>query len=424
MSKDIQAIRGMNDFLPAETAQWQYVEQLLRDTVQNAGYQEIRFPIVEMTELFKRSIGEVTDIVEKEMYTFADRNGDSLTLRPEGTACCVRAANQHGLLYNQEQRLWYMGPMFRHERPQKGRYRQFHQFGLESFGMAGPDIDAEVILLSARMLKQLGLSSYVKLELNSLGSSQARADYREALVAYLEKHRDLLDEDSVRRMHSNPLRVLDSKNPAMQDMLSKAPQLLDCLDEESKADFEGLKKRLTAAGVSFEINPRLVRGLDYYNKTVFEWVTTNLGSQGTVCAGGRYDGLVEQLGGKPTPAVGFALGLERLVLLLQTLDLVPALPAQTDVYLMALGEASELAAVSIAQQLREALPSLRLMVHCGGGNLKKQLKKADKSGATLGLLLGETELEQGEITLKWLREDKPQHNVKLSELSSVLKELM
>ncbi|WP_337879061.1 histidine--tRNA ligase [Rheinheimera sp.] len=424
MSKDIQAIRGMNDCLPAETAQWQHIEQVLRSTVQNAGYQEIRFPIVEMTELFKRSIGEVTDIVEKEMYTFADRNGDSLTLRPEGTACCVRAANQHGLLYNQEQRLWYMGPMFRHERPQKGRYRQFHQFGLEAFGMAGPDIDAEVILLSARMLKQLGLSSYVKLELNSLGSNQARTDYRAALVAYLEQHKELLDEDSLRRLYSNPLRVLDSKNPAMQEMLGKAPQLLDHLDEESKADFEGLKQRLTAAGVTFEINPRLVRGLDYYNKTVFEWVTTNLGSQGTVCAGGRYDGLVEQLGGKSTPAVGFALGLERLVLLLQTLELMPVLPSQTDLYLMPLGEAAELAAVSIAEQLRDALPGLRLMLHCGGGNLKKQLKKADKSGASLGLLLGETELAQGEVTLKWLREDKPQHNIKLNELSGVLSELI
>jgi len=420
VSKDIQAVRGMNDCLPAETVQWQYVEQVLRQTVQNAGYQEIRFPIVEMTDLFKRSIGEVTDIVEKEMYTFEDRNGDSLTLRPEGTAVCVRAANQHGLLYNQEQRFWYMGPMFRHERPQKGRYRQFHQFGLEAFGMAGPDIDAEVILLSARLWQQLGLTSHVKLELNSLGSNQARADYRAALVAYLEQHKDLLDEDSLRRLYSNPLRVLDSKNPAMQEMLSKAPQLLDCLDAESKADFEGLKQRLTAAGVAFEINPRLVRGLDYYNKTVFEWVTTSLGSQGTVCAGGRYDGLVEQLGGKTTPAVGFALGMERLVLLLQTLELLPPAPAQTDVYLMPLGDAAELAAVSIAEQLRRALPTLRLMLHCGGGNLKKQLKKADKSGARLGLLLGDTELNDGEVTLKWLREDKPQTNIKLTELSGAL----
>lgn len=420
MSKDIQAIRGMNDCLPVDTPAWQYVEQILRKTVRNYGYEEIRFPIVEMTELFKRSIGEVTDIVEKEMYTFADRNGDSLTLRPEGTAVCVRAANQNGLLYNQEQRLWYMGPMFRHERPQKGRYRQFHQFGLEAFGMAGPDIDAEVILLSARLWKSLGLSAHVTLELNSLGSNQARADYRAALVAYLEQHKDLLDEDSLRRMYSNPLRVLDSKNPVMQEMLGKAPQLLDYLDEESKLDFDGLQKRLKAAGVEFVINPRLVRGLDYYNKTVFEWVTSSLGSQGTVCAGGRYDGLVEQLGGKATPAVGFALGMERLVLLLQTLDLLPQVQAQTDIYLMALGESAELAAVSIAEALRNELPDLRLMTHSGGGNLKKQLKKADKSGARLGLLLGETELNLGEITLKWLREEKPQQNIKLTELSSYL----
>jgi histidyl-tRNA synthetase len=358
------------------------------------------------------------------MYTFADRNGDSLTLRPEGTAVCVRAANQNGLLYNQEQRLWYMGPMFRHERPQKGRYRQFHQFGLEAFGMAGPDIDAEVILLSARLWKSLGLSAHVTLELNSLGSNQARADYRAALVAYLEQHKELLDEDSLRRMYSNPLRVLDSKNPVMQDMLGKAPQLLDYLDDESKADFDGLQKRLKAAGVDFVINPRLVRGLDYYNKTVFEWVTSSLGSQGTVCAGGRYDGLVEQLGGKATPAVGFALGMERLVLLLQTLDLLPQAQPQTDIYLMALGESAELAAVSIAEGLRNDLPDMRLMTHSGGGNLKKQLKKADKSGASLGLLLGETELAAGEITLKWLREEKPQQNIKLTELSGFIKQLV
>jgi len=424
VSKDIQAIRGMNDCLPTDTPAWQYVEQILRKTVRNYGYEEIRFPIVEMTELFKRSIGEVTDIVEKEMYTFADRNGDSLTLRPEGTAVCVRAANQNGLLYNQEQRLWYMGPMFRHERPQKGRYRQFHQFGLEAFGMAGPDIDAEVILLSARLWKTLGLSAHVTLELNSLGSNQARADYRAALVAYLEQHKELLDEDSLRRMYSNPLRVLDSKNPVMQDMLGKAPQLLDYLDDESKADFDGLQKRLKAAGVEFVINPRLVRGLDYYNKTVFEWVTSSLGSQGTVCAGGRYDGLVEQLGGKATPAVGFALGMERLVLLLQTLELLPEAQAQTDIYLMALGESAELAAVSIAEGLRNDLADMRLMTHSGGGNLKKQLKKADKSGASIGLLLGETELAAGEITLKWLREEKPQQNIKLTELSAFIKQLV
>ncbi len=420
MSKEIQAIRGMNDCLPQDTPVWQYVEQMIRQTVNSYGYDEIRFPIVEMTELFKRSIGEVTDIVEKEMYTFADRNGDSLTLRPEGTACCVRAGIQNGLLYNQEQRLWYMGPMFRHERPQKGRYRQFHQFGLEVFGMQGPDIDAEVILVSARLWQQLGLTPYVRLELNSLGSNEARAAYRDKLVAYLEQHKDLLDEDSQRRLYSNPLRVLDSKNPAMADMLAGAPQLLDHLDEDSKLHFAGLQARLQAAGIEFTINPRLVRGLDYYNKTVFEWVTTNLGSQGTVCAGGRYDGLVEQLGGKATPAVGFGLGLERLVLLLQSLPLLPQISNAADFYLMPLGDAAELAAVSVAEQLRLALPGKRVMLHCGGGNLKKQLKRADKSGAAIGLLLGDSELAAGQVTAKWLRADQPQQTVLIADLAAVL----
>lgn len=410
----------MNDILPTDTPVWQYVEQMIRQTVRSYGYDEIRFPIVEMTELFKRSIGEVTDIVEKEMYTFEDRNGDSLTLRPEGTACCVRAGNQHGLLYNQEQRLWYMGPMFRHERPQKGRYRQFHQFGLEVFGMQGPDIDAEVILISARFWQQLGLTPYVRLEINSLGSNEARAAYRDTLVAYLEAHKELLDEDSLRRLYSNPLRVLDSKNPAMAEMLSKAPQLLDHLDEESKAHFQGLQARLQAAGIDFVINPRLVRGLDYYNRTVFEWVTTNLGAQGTVCAGGRYDGLVEQLGGKATPAVGFALGMERLVLLLQTLELVPAVSNAADIYLMPLGDAAELAAVSVAETLRQALPNARVQLHCGGGNLKKQIKRADKSGARFGLLLGDDELAAGQVTVKWLREDQPQQTVAIADLAALL----
>ena len=420
MSKEIQAIRGMNDCLPQDTPVWQYVEQMIRQTVNSYGYDEIRFPIVEMTELFKRSIGEVTDIVEKEMYTFADRNGDSLTLRPEGTACCVRAGIQNGLLYNQEQRLWYMGPMFRHERPQKGRYRQFHQFGLEVFGMQGPDIDAEVILVSARLWQQLGLTPYVRLELNSLGSNEARAAYRDKLVAYLEQHKELLDEDSQRRLYSNPLRVLDSKNPAMADMLAGAPQLLDHLDEDSKLHFAGLQARLQAAGIEFTINPRLVRGLDYYNKTVFEWVTTNLGSQGTVCAGGRYDGLVEQLGGKATPAVGFGLGLERLVLLLQSLPLLPQISNAADFYLMPLGDAAELAAVSVAEQLRLALPGKRVMLHCGGGNLKKQLKRADKSGAAIGLLLGDSELAAGQVTVKWLRADQPQQTVLIADLAAAL----
>lgn len=420
MSKSIQAIRGMNDCLPQDTPAWQYVEQMLRQTVASYGYSEIRFPIVEMTELFKRSIGEVTDIVEKEMYTFADRNGDSLTLRPEGTACCVRAGNEHGLLYNQEQRLWYTGPMFRHERPQKGRYRQFHQFGLEAFGIATADIDAEVIILSARLWQQLGLTPYVKLELNSLGSTQARAAYRDALVAYLEQHKAVLDEDSLRRMYTNPLRVLDSKNPALAEILAAAPKLADYLDQDSAEHFARSTQLLTQAGIEFTLNPRLVRGLDYYNKTVFEWVTTELGSQGTVCAGGRYDGLVEQLGGKATPAVGFALGLERLVLLLQSLNLLPELAPQADIYLMPLGESAELAALSVAEKLRSALPGKRIMLHCGGGNMKKQVKRADKSGATVGLILGENELADGTVTVKWLREDKPQQTILLTELAAVL----
>jgi len=423
VSKDIQAVRGMNDCLPTDTPVWQHVEKVIRQTAHSYGFDEIRFPIVEMTELFKRSIGEVTDIVEKEMYTFEDRNGDSLTLRPEGTACCVRAGIQNGLLYNQEQRLWYMGPMFRHERPQKGRYRQFHQFGVEVFGMQGPDIDAEVILLSARLWQQLGLTPYVRLELNSLGSNEARAAYRDKLVAYLEQHKELLDEDSQRRLYSNPLRVLDSKNPAMAEMLAGAPQLLDHLDEASQVHFAGLQARLKAAGIEFVINPRLVRGLDYYNQTVFEWVTTNLGSQGTVCAGGRYDGLVEQLGGKATPAVGFGLGLERLVLLLQSLELVPAVSNAADYYLMPLGETAELAALSVAEQLRAQLPGKRIVVHCGGGNLKKQLKRADKSGAAIGLLLGDSELNQGEIVIKWLREAREQQQVKLADLPAVLAQI-
>lgn len=410
----------MNDCLPQDSALWQYVETTLRDTAASYGYSEIRFPIVEMTELFKRSIGEVTDIVEKEMYTFTDRNGDSLTLRPEGTACCVRAGNEHGLLYNQEQRLWYTGPMFRHERPQKGRYRQFHQFGLEAFGIATPDIDAEVIILTARIWQKLGLTPYVKLELNSLGSNEARAAYRDKLVAYLEQHKDLLDEDSLRRLYSNPLRVLDSKNPALAEVLAKAPKLAEHLDAESAAHFASLQQRLTAAGIEFVLNPRLVRGLDYYNRTVFEWVTTELGAQGTVCAGGRYDGLVEQLGGKATPAVGFAMGLERLILLLQSLNLAPDLPAQADIYLLAMGETAELAAIGVAERLRSELPAKRVILHCGGGNLKKQFKKADKSGAAIALILGDEELARQEITVKWLREDKPQQTLKLSELAQQL----
>jgi histidyl-tRNA synthetase len=359
------------------------------------------------------------------MYTFDDRNGDSLTLRPEGTAGCVRAAMQHGLLYNQTQRLWYQGPMFRHERPQKGRYRQFHQVGVETYGFDGPDIDAEVILLSARLWQELGLTDHVTLELNSLGSSDARAAYRETLVAYFERHIEVLDDDSKRRLTSNPLRILDSKNPAMVDVLGGAPQLIDHLDDESREHFERLKVMLDAAGIDYVINPRLVRGLDYYSRTVFEWTTDALGSQGTVCAGGRYDGLVEQLGGKPTPAVGFAMGIERLILLLDTLDLVPdeALFG-CDVYLVPMDDASSPAALTLAEQLREALPELRLTLHCGGGSFKSRMKKADKSGATLALLLGENERREQAVTLKFLRDARDQQQLSQRELADALNTLL
>ncbi|GAA0367504.1 histidine--tRNA ligase [Bowmanella denitrificans] len=419
MSKQIQAIRGMNDCLPEQSGLWQWVEQNIRDTVKSYGYQEIRTPIVESTDLFKRSIGEVTDIVEKEMYTFEDRNGDSLTLRPEGTASTVRAGNEHGLLYNQQQRLWYMGPMFRHERPQKGRYRQFHQFGVETFGLPGPDIDVEVILLTARLWQKFGLSDKVHLEINSLGSSESRAEYRDALVAYLKQHEDKLDEDSKRRMSTNPLRVLDSKNPEVQALLPDAPDLLDYIDDESRQHFDLLCERLAQAGIQYRVNSRLVRGLDYYNRTVFEWVTDALGAQGTVCAGGRYDGLVEQLGGKATPAVGFAMGLERLVLLLESLQLVE-LPAEVDVYLSLLGDRAEAYGLTLAESLRDALPGLRVQTHCGGGNLKKQMKRADKSGAAIALVIGEEEVNQAVVGVKYLREDKPQTQVSIEQLPSLL----
>ncbi|WP_188693999.1 histidine--tRNA ligase [Bowmanella pacifica] len=423
MSKQIQAIRGMNDCLPEQSGLWQWVEQTIRDVVKSYGYQEIRTPVVESTELFKRSIGEVTDIVEKEMYTFEDRNGDSLTLRPEGTASCVRAGNEHGLLYNQQQRLWYMGPMFRHERPQKGRYRQFHQFGVETFGLAGPDIDVEVILMTARLWQKFGMADKVSLEINSLGSSEARANYRDALVAFLSQHAEQLDEDSKRRMTTNPLRVLDSKNPDVQALLKDAPDLLDYLDEESKQHFDLLCERLTQAGIQFRVNSRLVRGLDYYNRTVFEWVTDALGAQGTVCAGGRYDGLVEQLGGKTTPAVGFAMGLERLVLLLESLQLVQ-LPPEVDVYLSLLGEKAEAFGLTLAESLRDAVPGLKLQTHCGGGNLKKQMKRADKSGAGIALIIGEQEVEAAVAGVKYLREDKPQLQVSIEQLPSLLSDVL
>ncbi len=419
MAKTLQAIRGMNDCLPNETGIWQYVESILRDTVAAYGYQEIRMPIVESTELFKRSIGEVTDIVEKEMYTFDDRNGDSLTLRPEGTASAVRAGNQHGLIYNQQQRLWYLGPMFRHERPQKGRYRQFHQFGVETYGLAGPDIDAEIIAMSARLWSQFGISDKVHLQLNSLGSNAAREAYKAILVEYLQANFDALDEDSQRRLESNPLRVLDSKNTQVQAVVANAPKLSDHLDEESKLHFAQLCERLTDLGISYTVNDKLVRGLDYYNATVFEWVTDALGAQGTVCAGGRYDGLVEQLGGKPAPAVGFAMGMERIVLLLTELGLTDSVAPPVDVYVTALGDEAHAYAMQVSEACRD-LTTLRVMQHCGGGNMKKQLKRSDASGAAVTLLLGADEATEQKVTIKYMRGDKPQTTVALTDLADVL----
>ncbi len=418
MAKNIQAIRGMHDVLPVQTPHWQFLESRVRDILGRYGYEEIRMPIVEFTELFKRSIGEVTDIVEKEMYTFQDRNGDSLTLRPEGTAGCVRAALEHGLLHNQTQRLWYQGPMFRHERPQKGRYRQFHQIGVETFGMPGPDIDAEVIAITARLWRELGIEG-LELQLNTLGTSEERARYRDELVRYFSAHADRLDEDSRRRLHSNPLRILDTKNPEMAELVGGAPVLEAYLGDDSRRHFERLRGLLDAAGVAHVLNPRLVRGLDYYSLTVFEWVTDQLGAQGTVCAGGRYDGLVAQLGGRPTPAVGFAMGMERLIALLEARDRLPA-SARADVYLVVMGESAQGEGLALAERLRDALPRLRLLTHCGGGGFKAQFKRADRSGAQLALILGEDELGKGEVGVKHLREDKPQESIPLDRLAGYL----
>jgi histidyl-tRNA synthetase len=409
----------MNDILPEETPSWQFVEEALRELMAAYGYSEVRLPIVEKTDLFKRSIGEVTDIVEKEMYTFEDRNGDSLTLRPEGTACCVRAGIQNGLLHNQVQRLWYQGPMFRHERPQKGRYRQFHQIGVEVFGLEGPDIDAEHILMTARLWRMLGLADSVELQLNSLGSVASRSAYRATLVEYLWHHVDQLDEDSRRRLDSNPLRVLDSKNPQMRGLIEAAPKLVEHLDEESKAHFDTLCAILDEAGIRYTINPCLVRGLDYYGKTVFEWVTDKLGAQGTICAGGRFDGLVEQLGGKPIPAVGFAMGVERLVSLLET-EQVPQERYQPHAYLVLMGEAAQQRGLLLAEQLRDALPLLRLESHCGGGSLKSQFKKADKSGARLALILGDEEISSNSVGVKFLREEGEQRLLSQDEVTQFL----
>ncbi|MCF7364043.1 histidine--tRNA ligase [Vibrio diazotrophicus] len=422
MAKTIQAIRGMNDCLPTQSPLWQKVEGTVKNVISAYGYNEVRMPIVEMTHLFSRAIGEVTDVVEKEMYTFEDRNGDSLTLRPEGTAGCVRSGIENGLLYNQEQRLWYMGPMFRHERPQKGRYRQFHQCGVEVFGLDGPDVDAELIMMTARMWRELGISEHVRLELNSIGSLDARANYRTALIEYLEQYMDVLDDDCKRRLYTNPLRVLDTKNPDVQAVLGDAPKLSDYLDEESKQHFAGLCELLDVAGIEYTVNERLVRGLDYYNRTVFEWITESLGSQGTVCGGGRYDGLVEQLGGKPTPAVGFAMGLERLVLMMETLGNTDV-RRSVDVYVVTAGEGTLSAGMKLAELIREQVPGLRVMTHFGGGNFKKQFKRADKVGAAIALVLGEDEVAGNTVVVKDLAGGE-QETISQAEIASKLAHLI
>ena len=415
MAKNIQAIRGMNDCSPTESPLWQWIEGQVRQILSSYGYSEVRMPIVESTPLFARAIGEVTDVVSKEMYTFWD-NDEQLTLRPEGTAGCVRAAIEHSWIYNNEQRLWYMGPMFRHERPQKGRYRQFHQAGVEVFGIATPEIDAELIILTARLWKALGIEQHVSLQLNSIGSLEARANYRSALVAFLENHQDLMSEEEKERLVKNPLRILDTKNQALQDVLDGAPKLLDYLDDESREHFAQLCGLLDAVGIQYEINPKLVRGLDYYNKTVFEWVTSALGAQGTVCGGGRYDGLVEQLGGHATSGVGFAMGLERLVLLVQEVNKSIPVKSAVDIYVVYQGEGTTLAAFQLAEKLRSELPHLSTMLHCSGGNFKKQFRRADKSGATLALVLGESEVQNNQVVVKHLLGEAEQQTIDVDNL--------
>ena len=421
MANLIQAVRGMNDILPDESPLWHHAEYTIRRILKSHGYQEIRTPIVEKTELFKRSIGEVTDIVEKEMYTFLDRNNESLSLRPEGTASCVRAGIEHGLFYNQIQRLWYTGPNFRYEKPQKGRYRQFYQYSAEVFGLAGPDIDAELIIMSASILDKLALAPFVTLEINSLGSPASRLRYREALVSYFTRYQKDLDDDSQHRLHRNPLRILDSKNPAMRQLVAGAPKLLDSLDGVSAAHFDKLQDYLQHAGVKFEINPRLVRGLDYYTNTVFEWTTQKLGAQGAICSGGRYDGLVEQLGGRATPAIGFAFGLERTVLLMQQSGHNYLEEPPIHAYVISDGENAFISALKLANYLRSKVHGLRMILHAGGGSIKSQFKKADKSGAVYALVIGEHELKTRSVTLKHLRKDIPQQTLYQDELAEYFK---
>ncbi len=420
MSERVQAIRGMNDVLPDESFAWRHMEQLFVQCLGQYGYQEIRFPVLENTQLFKRTIGEVTDIVEKEMYTFSDLNGDSLTLRPEGTAGCVRACLEHGLLYNQQQKLWYCGPMFRHERPQKGRYRQFNQFGVEAFGIAGTGIELELIVICKRIWEVLGVGSAVSLQVNTLGEIDERQAYKGALIDYLKQHFDHLDEDSKRRLERNPLRVLDSKNPKMQSIIANAPQLIDVVSDESRKHFDDLCDGLTALGIPYTVNPFLVRGLDYYGHTVFEWVTDKLGSQATVCAGGRFDKLVEQLGGNPTPAVGFAMGIERLLLLRETLSVNPVIEEPPAVFFMAVGDEALTRALVLAESLRDNKHHWRIIVHTAGGSFKSQFKKADKSGARLALILGDEEISQNTISVKNLLQSEDQKIIPQHELNQYL----
>jgi len=404
----------MQDLLPEQQAIFSYISSVVGDVLHRYGYAEMGMPLLESTGLFKRVVGEATDIVEKEMYSFDDRNGESLTLRPEGTAGCVRVAQQHGLIFNQTQRLWYRGPMFRYERPQKGRYRQFEQIGAECFGMAGPDIDAELLLLSARIWRELGITDEVELELNSLGNSESRGEFRQALVAYLDQYKSDLDDDSQRRLESNPLRILDSKVASTQEILTGAPRLSDFIDDESRAHFDELRGILDDAGLAYNINPNIVRGLDYYNKTVFEWVTNSLGAQGTVCAGGRYDGLVEQLGGKPSPGVGFAMGLDRLALMLENKFTDSA---AADVYVVSTVGAARVSALKVGEMIRNEMPKTRVIVHCHSGKFKAQMKKADASNARIALIIGDEEIAAGAVNVKMLRDEgQAQTQVSLDSL--------
>ncbi|MCA0403072.1 MAG: histidine--tRNA ligase [Proteobacteria bacterium] len=420
----IQAVRGMNDILPHETPYWQFLEKQFAELMQQYGVQEIRFPLVESTQLFKRSIGEVTDIVEKEMYTFNDLNGDSLTLRPEGTAGCLRACLEHGLLHNQQQKLWYKGAMFRHEKPQKGRYRQFYQFGVEVFGIEGYAIELELISLCYRLWKRLGIQKEVHLEINTLGELEERQAYRETLVAYFKAHFDKLDEDSKRRLERNPLRILDSKTPEMQNLINNAPKLLDSLGEKSRGLFDNLCKGLEHLKIPYQFNPRLVRGLDYYGHTVFEWVTDKLGSQATVCAGGRFDALVEQLGGRASKAIGFAMGAERLLLLLETLNCQKKEEKHSDVFIMPGSEGAIFKAIDFAEKLRDKNPEWQIITNTQGGSFKNQFKKADKSGAKLALIFGEEELQQGKIGLKNLRSESQQISLHEDEMMDYLQQFL